>query len=211
MLGIASWNDNIIILDASNFSSQQILQRISSPTSQLMAVRWSPDSSQIVASSFDEITVWDVFTGNIINTIPTSQSIVETDPQAIDYSSSGQLTYINQDASIVIAPITNAGVDQSIMDADNNGSELVNLDASLSSDSDGTIVSYEWTENGISIATGINPQVNFGVGVHQIVLTVTDDDGATGADVVAITIEANTPTCDSTISASDTTPNSSQR
>jgi hypothetical protein len=62
------------------------------------------------------------------------------------------------------------------------------LDGSGSSDSDGTIVSYEWSENSAVIATGVNPQVDLAVGVHSITLTVTDDDGATDADEVIITV-----------------------
>ncbi|MDF9798449.1 translation elongation factor EF-1beta [Catalinimonas alkaloidigena] len=93
------------------------------------------------------------------------------------------------------APTANAGQDQSISDEDDNGSEEVSLDASNSSDADGTIESYVWTEGGNQIATGINPDVTLDVGVHNITLTVTDDDGDSDTDNVVITITepANTP------------------
>ena len=43
-------------------------------------------------------------------------------------------------------PIADAGPDQTVSDADGNGSESVTLDGSDSYDPDGTIVAYEWTE-----------------------------------------------------------------
>ena len=100
-------------------------------------------------------------------------------------------------------PIANAGIDQNITDSDNNGSELTTLDGSASSDPDGTIVSYDWSEGGVSIATGVNPQVTLGVGTHTITLTVTDDDGATDTDDVIITVEVPSITCTTTITVGD--------
>ncbi len=85
-------------------------------------------------------------------------------------------------------PIANAGQDQSVTDSDNNGSEQITLDGSGSTDSDGTIESYVWSENGSQIATGVNPNVTLSTGQHTITLTVTDDDGATDTDTVLATI-----------------------
>ncbi|OVE82286.1 hypothetical protein BVY03_01305 [bacterium K02(2017)] len=83
-----------------------------------------------------------------------------------------------------VAPTADAGVDQTVLESDS-----INLDGSLSVDSDGSIVSYVWTENGSQIATGSNPTVGpLSVGVHTITLTVTDNDGATGVDTVNITV-----------------------
>jgi len=95
------------------------------------------------------------------------------------------------------SPTANAGPDQRVFDNDNNGIERVTLNGSGSHDSDGTIVSYRWTENGSQIATGVAPTVSLALGAHVITLTVTDDNGATGSDIVAIVV--NSPP------ASDTT------
>jgi len=86
------------------------------------------------------------------------------------------------------APTADAGSDQEVTDNDDSGSENVTLDGSGSSDSDGTIVSYVWEENSSQIATGSGPTVSFSVGVHTVVLTVTDDDDATDNDSVTITV-----------------------
>jgi hypothetical protein len=85
-------------------------------------------------------------------------------------------------------PIAGAGSDQTVIDEDNSGGELVTLDASASTD-DGTIVSYVWTESGNQLATGISPAVDLGVGEHVVTLTITDDKGLTGADAVVVMVE----------------------
>ena len=87
-------------------------------------------------------------------------------------------------------PVANAGADQSVTDTDDNGSETITLDGSGSSDSDGTITSYVWTEGGSQIATGVAPNVSLSVGTHTITLTVTDNEGATGTDDVVVTVTA---------------------
>ncbi|MCG8700036.1 MAG: T9SS type A sorting domain-containing protein, partial [Bacteroidales bacterium] len=91
-------------------------------------------------------------------------------------------------------PVANAGADQSVTDSDNSGSEQVTLDGSGSSDVDGTIVSYDWSENGALIATGVSPVVDLTVGIHAIILTVTDNNGAAGTDNITVVVsEGSTP------------------
>ena len=92
-----------------------------------------------------------------------------------------------------VPPTADAGPDDTVTDTDDGGDENVTLDGSGSSDSDGTIVSYSWTEGVTEIATGVNPTVAFAVGEHTVTLTVTDDDGATDTDAVVITVEAAPP------------------
>lgn len=86
------------------------------------------------------------------------------------------------------SPIAEAGLPQFVSDSDENGSEDVTLDGSLSSDPDGQIVSYEWREDGQVIATGSNPTVNLSRGVHVITLIVTDNQSAAAEDTVTITV-----------------------
>jgi len=54
-----------------------------------------------------------------------------------------------------------AAANQSFKDTDNNGSEMAQLDGSKSKDKDGKIVKYDWYNNGLKIASGISPKVNF--------------------------------------------------
>jgi hypothetical protein len=87
-------------------------------------------------------------------------------------------------------PNANAGPDQTVTDSNGNGSESVTLNGSGSSDPDGSITSYVWTEGGNQIATGATPAVTFSVGVHNVTLTVTDNNGAQDTDNVTITVNA---------------------
>lgn len=70
---------------------------------------------------------------------------------------------------------------------------IVDLDASASSDPDGTIVAWEWTFDDGTTATGEQVSHTFeDGGCHAIDLVVTDDDGATAAaaDMVAVVLGA---------------------
>lgn len=85
-------------------------------------------------------------------------------------------------------PLASAGSDQTLTDDDGNGEESVTLDGTASSDPDGAIMTFSWTENASEIATGATPTVSLAVGTHAISLTVTDEDGATDTDQVAVTV-----------------------
>ncbi|HIL12483.1 MAG TPA: hypothetical protein EYG16_02295 [Deltaproteobacteria bacterium] len=86
------------------------------------------------------------------------------------------------------APVANAGADQVVTDSDGNGTETVALDGSASSDIDGTIVTFEWREAGVLLATGGTPLVSLAVGFHTVDLTVIDDAGDSASDTVLVTV-----------------------
>ena len=90
-------------------------------------------------------------------------------------------------------PSANAGSDQTLIDANGDGVEMVTLDGSASTDSDGSIVSYSWSEDGIEIATGEIATVELGLGPHQISLDVTDNDGGIGTDALTVRVNQNLP------------------
>ena len=79
-------------------------------------------------------------------------------------------------------PVAQAGMDQTRTDVDGDGSETISLDGSGSVDNDGVIVGYDWSEGGSTIATGVTPTLNLGIGIHNITLTVTDNQGEVGTD-----------------------------
>ncbi len=88
------------------------------------------------------------------------------------------------------APVADAGADGTAVDRDNNDAEDVLLDGSGSSDGDGEIVSYVWREDGQVIAEGATPTVSLGIGLHEIELTVTDEDSLTDTDRVQVRVFA---------------------
>ena len=78
----------------------------------------------------------------------------------------------------------------------------ITLDGTLSSDPDGSIVSYAWSQvSGPAGATIVTPttattQIQFSgspAGVHVFRLTVTDNDGLTDTADVTITVDTNNP------------------
>jgi len=85
-------------------------------------------------------------------------------------------------------PSANAGPDQGITDADNNGVEIVTLNGAGSADADGSIVSWQWSEGSTLLGTGVTISAVLGVGVHSVVLTVTDNDGASDSDTVVLDV-----------------------
>lgn len=85
-------------------------------------------------------------------------------------------------------PHADAGPDQTVLDSDRDGTELVSLDGSASSDPDGTIVSYAWREGSTSIGVGVTTTVALSVGVHTVTLDVTDDHGGSATDSVVVTV-----------------------
>jgi len=94
-----------------------------------------------------------------------------TVPQAVVNSSTVRPLGWIQIGATGTEPNANAGPDQTVADIDNSGSESVTLDGLASTDSDGTIVNYSWSEGGIEIATGANPTIDLAVGTHIITLT----------------------------------------
>ncbi|MBS0195933.1 MAG: matrixin family metalloprotease [Planctomycetes bacterium] len=86
------------------------------------------------------------------------------------------------------SPVANAGPDQIVYDYERDGVEPVTLNAGASTDPDGTITSYAWSENAAPIAAGPSPTVVLEVGVHTVTLTVTDNASATATDTVVIDV-----------------------
>jgi outer membrane autotransporter protein len=90
----------------------------------------------------------------------------------------------------VLPPTANAGPDQNIGDTDQQPGENVALNGNASQDPDGSIVSYQWSNAGQVIATGVTPTVRLPNGRTTLTLLVTDDSGASATDTVAINVAA---------------------
>lgn len=96
------------------------------------------------------------------------------------------------DVIVNAPPIVNAGPDQTVL-----GGSIVNLSGQASSDANGTIASYAWTQTGGTpvTLTGANtstPSFTAPLSVAGLVfqLTVTDDRGATASDTVIVNVNA---------------------
>ncbi|HKQ16700.1 MAG TPA: autotransporter domain-containing protein [Steroidobacteraceae bacterium] len=96
------------------------------------------------------------------------------------------------------APTANAGADRNIADSDGQPGESVTLDGSASTDTDGTLTSFEWhrvtgSESSETLGTGRTLTVTLPDGTNDIFLIVTDNGGNTAVDGVLITIAAPPP------------------
>lgn len=90
------------------------------------------------------------------------------------------------------APVANAGADQTAIE-----DQTVFLDGSESSDADGTIATFRWTQTGgpdvplgnadTAAARFVSPEVDTDT-VLSFELTVTDNDGATARDTTNVTV-----------------------
>jgi PKD repeat protein len=116
-------------------------------------------------------------------TITVSQPVATNQPPVADYSASptsGQ------------APLT------------------VTLDASSSSDSDGSIVNYQWSVNGQTLSGKTVSVTLDKAGDYPIILTVTDDKGATGTKTDKITVSQPVATNQPPVADYSASPTSGQ-
>ncbi len=139
---------------------------------------WTENGAQIATGANPSVN-FAVGTHDVTLTVTDDDGATDTDSVTIIVNAADN-----------VAPEADAGANQTVTDGDGNGSEDVTLDGTGSMDDDGTIDSYTWTENGAQIATGANPTVILAVGLHEITLTVTDNDGASDTDSVTIFVNA---------------------
>ena len=81
-----------------------------------------------------------------------------------------------------------AGPDAVHVDTTRDGTEIVSLDGSASSDPSHTITRYSWRLDQYEIATGPTPDVELPLGTTVVTLAVTNDVGHHAADTVEITV-----------------------
>ncbi len=92
-----------------------------------------------------------------------------------------------------VLPVANAGDDKIVYDQDDSGVEdgvgSVVLDGSGSFDADLVELNYSWEDAFGNVYSGVSPEITLPVGLgHEIVLTVTDLDGATAQDMVIVDV-----------------------
>ncbi len=150
----------------------------------------SLDVSGVVVTEFDNILTIAyplIFANPLAPETPTIELwAIDDNDSTSGWQQSGSWTIpVNSNQ----VPTANAGLDQTVTDADASGSEAVTLTGS-GSDTDGTIASYEWKEGLTILGTTASLSASFTVGTHTLTLTVTDDQGATGSDNVVVTVNA---------------------
>jgi WD40 repeat protein len=182
---------SIALLDVNTGATLATLQ---GHTDFVNAVAWNPTGTQLASASQDgTIRVWDAASGTQLTQINKLGNTLATN--SIGWNPAGTAFAYGDEAVqpvIKVLPTAKPGITQTLTDTDNNGSELATLDATASTDPDGTIDTYEWLENGVVIAEGANPQVELEVGKHTITLKVTDNDGLVDMAEVVIVVEATT-------------------
>ncbi|MCK5644914.1 MAG: PKD domain-containing protein, partial [Gammaproteobacteria bacterium] len=88
-------------------------------------------------------------------------------------------------------PVADAGPSQTVMVG-----ETANFDGSGSSDSDGTIESYDWDFGDTNSGTGILTTHSYDTaGTYTVTLTVTDDDDGEGTATTTVTVLTPTQAC----------------
>lgn len=85
-------------------------------------------------------------------------------------------------------PLACAGIDQTVRDANGDGSEQVTLSAAGTVDHDGLIVKQQWLLNGKPVPAGRSRPIDLPVGRHEFVLAATDENDETGYARTTVTV-----------------------
>lgn len=105
-------------------------------------------------------------------------------------SAAGEVAFTNA------APIANAGADQTLT-AGANGTALVAVDGSSSTDPDSDPITFTWAGPD-AFARSATAQLTFPVGEHVLTLSVDDGRGGTAEDTIQITVVRGTEPVDTT-------------
>jgi WD40 repeat protein len=177
-----------------NVSNGQRIATLKGHTDVITELKWRADSETLASASIDgTLRIWNALFAQQLQSLSYPGRIY-----ALDWNPSGsRLAYSGFEnntmrsrvevtsLTIVLGLVAHAGYDQSLP-AEESGFATVTLDGSLSQDTLGTITSYVWTKEGVQIAEGVTTQVSLPVGVHEITLTVTNNDNLTDSHRVTI-------------------------
>ena len=125
--------------------------------------------------------------GTVNTNVPGNYTLTFT---AVDASGNTSAP-LTRTVTVNTPPVANAGADQLFNCASSRGVS-VTLNGSGSNDINGDALTYTWSENGTTLATGVAPTINTVPGIHTIKLEVTDSKGATSSDTVVISTNSDT-------------------
>ena len=151
----------------------------------------TPFSSNSLDANLNDPSIWSYFHPGALSGDSVSIPVVadgryvRIQLQGRNYLSLAEVTVSGVPIPNV-APTAVASVDQSVVVA---GTDIT-LSASQSRDTDGSIVSYVWTDNnGAELGVGeVVTLVDLGVGSYTVNLLVTDNGGATATSSVSFTV-----------------------
>ncbi len=146
---------------------------------QIVKYEWIEDGKVISSQNSFDYTPTTLGEHKLIITVTDDKGATASDTLKVTVNKKKEPQKPNQ------APTANAGEDKSVEEG-----KTVTLSGS-GSDTDGSVVSYKWSENGTIL--GNSATLNYKattVGDHTLTLTVTDNKGATGSDSVKVTVTA---------------------
>ncbi|MEM9481337.1 MAG: hypothetical protein AAGA58_16935 [Verrucomicrobiota bacterium] len=163
---VAHAGSNVVVIDDDRSGTATVTLDGSASTDNIAieTYNWTDESNNVLSTGSDYIQTVELAPGFYIITLTTtdfqgntSQSQFEVDVfEGVDDT----------------APTADAGVDQQLVDYDQDGFCMVELDGGGSGRKGVTPTSYTWEIEGNVVATGENPYVTLPVGKHFIVMTV---------------------------------------
>ncbi|MDI6708628.1 MAG: PKD domain-containing protein, partial [Candidatus Thermoplasmatota archaeon] len=138
-------------------------------------------SSKVEDSKVIEV-VEEVIGGDVVEEV--GNEVVENIEEQISEDSAEDVVEVDEEELVNLPPVADAGRDQITLTY-----IIITFDGSNSYDPDGNIVSYEWDFGDSENASGaVVTHWYTAVGEYNVTLTVTDDNGATSADICRITV-----------------------
>ncbi len=167
------------------------------PDGTISTYAWSqisgPSAAVITGANTSTPTISQLIVGQYV------YQLTVTDNNGATNSDQVTITVNPGVAKVDMPPVANAGPSDTITMPNNT----YMLDASQSTDPDGTITSYQWQEiggpNTVTSSTMTGAQVSISgltVGQYEFQVTVTDNTGATGTATMNLTVEAGLTSTD---------------
>ncbi|WP_161810392.1 autotransporter outer membrane beta-barrel domain-containing protein [Steroidobacter agaridevorans] len=178
-------NQTVSDTDGAPGETVRLTASATDPEGELLTFAWFVGNDQTPVSTLQEPAI----------ALPDGVSVVRVEiTDANDETGSAEVTITVGNAT---GPAANAGSDRSVADTDREDGEDVTLDASLSTDTDGQIVTYRWsritdgeTETLLGTSGAPTLQTRLPNGENLIQLLVTDNSGLQASDTVTITVAA---------------------
>jgi len=139
----------------------------------IVGYEWREGSTILgISEDLVDYTFTDIGTHTIVYTVTDNDGLTNSDTVIVTVRAAN------------VAPVADAGEDKSVKVLEN-----VTLDGSGSSDSDGTIIAYEWKEGSEVLGTAESLVYSSSdLGGHTIDLKVTDNEGLDSSDSVYVTV-----------------------